>query len=234
MDITYLDSVAFWGKSRLHDAEALSKMIFAALIIAAAIINTSLIGQVAILFSLILLARFAGRLAIGFLLHLSFYPAIFALIFALSGLSILPAEVLLLRVINISMTLLILISTTPYPELFAYLKRFMPSLLVDLIYLTYRGFFILIKQIGNFTVAIKLRSGFQWNRPHRSLVNMGAGLGHVLVHALESGDHISESLKLRGYQQGNIGSLGHQPVITVNDIVLIILGIILLLVGVLV
>jgi energy-coupling factor transporter transmembrane protein EcfT len=58
-----------------------------------------------------------------------------------------------------SLTLLLVVATTPSPELFRAIRRVMPGLLADMLFLAYRSIFLLLGRALAARDALKLRGG---------------------------------------------------------------------------
>jgi energy-coupling factor transporter transmembrane protein EcfT len=130
------------------------------LILAAVLTSTSipfLGGLFVALCALILLAR----VPLGPALLLACYPVLFSSLFLLSrwdGTWQTPA-LLLLRSLTSSLSAVLLVATTPYPDLFAPIARVTPRILGDGLFLTYRAFFALLSRAERMWVALRLRGG---------------------------------------------------------------------------
>lgn len=207
MKITFVDRNAVLGTSFLHAAAPESKMTAAALLLLAAVTA----GRLELLFlllpvlSILLLATGtgAGQQAV-FLV----YPLFFGFLFGrvLMGFSGPLLVLILLRACCAVFVLLLLISTTPYIQLFAVLNRVLPPVLVDIMFLTYRAFFILAERTRETVTALRLKGGFDFHSLGNSLKNAARILGFALVNAVEMNEKCYRILLLRGYEGGIIPS----------------------------
>lgn len=205
MNIATLDFWANGGRSILHRASALSKVIGALLVVAAVVATRDVVVLATIyllLASVVVLVRLPAR----DVLLIAAYPAMFALLFAVSqwdGTWITPA-VILLKAVTAALSMVLLVTTTPYPEIFAAFRRFLPGVVVDALFLTYRSLFILLDLFSKLLTAMRLRGGFTPRAYWRNMRNLAQGLGLLLVRALAMSERMAEVMRLRGYR-GHIG-----------------------------
>lgn len=156
------------------------------------------------------IAGILGVLLAGFLLagisvvetgHYALYPAIFSFPFAVLRLtvSVSAGLTIILKAVTAAMALLLLIFTTPYPEIFGILHRFLPRVLADGLFFTYRIFFILIQEIQNLLTHVRLRGGGAPFRLMRNLKNIAAALGVLFIHSFDLSERMYSILVIRGY-----------------------------------
>ena len=126
-DIALVDLWASSGRSPWHRASALAKMTFLAALLFAAI--TARDPRVpAVLVGLVLACLATARIPLGPALLLGIYPFLFSSLFVLSrwdGTWQTPA-LLLARSLASSLGAVLLVATTPYPDLFAPIARVTP------------------------------------------------------------------------------------------------------------
>ncbi len=200
MDIGTIDFWAINGRSPLHRASALSKLVAAALLIAAVIATDDLFVLISIYLVAVAAIVLAG-LPVVRVLALAAYPAIFALLFAISRWSgsLLDPLIVLLKALAAAAIMVALITTTPYPQLFALLRYLLPGLVADALFLTYRSIFILLGVLDDLLMALRLRGGLTRHRYLGNLRNLAAGLGLLLVRAIAYSEQLYDVLRLRGY-----------------------------------
>ena len=180
MDIVSIDRWAVGGNSTLHRASPLSKIIATAVFLVAVIISrqvSTLLALYIVLASLMALARLPLRQV----LLIAAYPAVFAVLFAVSrwnGDWQAPA-VIILKAVGAAMSMVLLIATTPYPDIFAAAGRVLPHLLADALFMTYRSFFVLLESMGHLMVAVRLRGGFAAAPAAGHTVESGPGPGRL-------------------------------------------------------
>lgn len=202
MHLTFLDYHAATGSSFIHRASPLSKVAVVGIVVAAAILSRhpqSYLVLAAVLAGLTLMARIPWR-EVVFILA---YPAVFAAILGVAGFrpDSLPAWLLVTRAVSVALSVIILFGTTSYGRVFALFRFLLPALVVDALFLTYRTFFILVGQWGNFLIAIKLRGGFSPFTLRQDLKNVTAAFGLTCIRALEMSERIYQIMALRGYQR---------------------------------
>jgi len=203
MDIAFIDRMASGGNSFFHQAKGISKMIFCFSLLVAAVLSESLVkigGMVAGIFVLFLLAGVPFRK----ILHFTIYPVFFSMLFAVLKLqqSWVEALVLILKAVGAALSMIFLIITTSYVEVFGILSIFLPGLLMDVFLFTYRSFFILLEKIDHLLKSIRLRGGYRpWNLI-LNLKNIAGAIGVMIVHSFDMNERMYRIYSLRGYKGG--------------------------------
>lgn len=201
MDIAAIDFWANSGRSTLHRASALGKGIAALAFVAAAVVATSPYLLV-VIYLLLVAGVFCTRLPASRLLLIAAYPVVFALLFAVSrwdGRLETPV-LILLKALTAAQAMVLLITTTPYPDLFAALGRGLPGVLADGLFITYRSFFLLLREMDRMLTALRLRGGLRSGRIVASTANVSRALGMLLVRAVDLAERLYSVLKARGYR----------------------------------
>ncbi|MCC7354418.1 MAG: ATP-binding cassette domain-containing protein [Anaerolineae bacterium] len=201
MDIAALDRWAVQGESPWHRAAPLAKIGATALFIAAVVMSRNVAALVTLYLALAALMAVA-RLPLRRVLIIAAYPALFAVLFAVSrwdGTWQAPA-VVILKAVGAAMAMVLLITTTPYPDLFAALSRVLPRLVSDALFMTYRSFFLLLEGMDHLITALRLRGGLQRRKPVRTVQNLALALGVLLIHALDLSQRLYDVLLVRGYR----------------------------------
>lgn len=199
IQLSYLDYLAVEGKSPLHRLPTGSKILGMLLVLTAIVLLKTPSGLI-LLYTLLLGLFFACRLPLK-IFPLTLYPLIFAVLFILvSGFQIHFILLIFLKVLSGSTGVVLLLATTPYPSIFLKLERFLPSLFVTALFLTYRSIFILLKVLEETQHALYLRGGFQWGHPWRSLVNISNLFGHLIIKGIDASEKMYESMMLRGFK----------------------------------
>lgn len=200
MDIAALDRWAVQGKSRLHKASPLGKITATLLFVACVAIARDVLTLLTLYVALSALVVVA-RLPLRRTLMIAAYPALFAALFAFSqwnGQWATPA-VIVLKAMGAGLTMVLLIGTTPYPQLFAVIGRALPRVVADALLMTYRTFFMLLESMDHLITALRLRGGLLRGRPMRTIRNLSVALGVLLVRSFDLGQRLYETLTLRGY-----------------------------------
>ena len=224
MDIATIDYWANSGSSLLHRSSALGKGIAALAFVAAAVISSSPFLLVAI-YLLLAAGLFATRLPAGRLFALAAYPTVFSLLFVASRWNGDPmgAATILLKTLTAAQAMVILIATTPYPDIFAALGRVTPSLLSDGLFVTYRSFFILLREMDRKLTALRLRGGVRPRRWWTNALNVSRALGMLLVRALDLSERLYAVLRIRGYR-GRLVSGSRWRAVSRNDLLPLVGG----------
>jgi len=199
IDVARIDHWAANGSGPFHRASVLSKLLFLLCVVTAAVV-TKAPAPLAVAYALlIVLAAMSGLpwMAIGFL---SLYAAFFALLYAISLRGGLWTFVLLLlKAVTPAYAVGMLIASTPYPRIFAFLSTFLPEILAAGLFMTYRTLFILLDMMDNFGTAIRLRGGFSPGHLVQNGSNIAKGIGMLLVSAVERSQRLYAVMAVRGY-----------------------------------
>jgi len=202
MDVTVVDRAATSGDSRLHCASPASKLVGTALVVAAVVVSDDPLLLAGVAFGMTGAAA-ALRLPVRSMAPFALYPTLFALIFAFaSATGPVTAATIVLKAITAALALVILIFTTPYPQVFAPIQRVLPVVVGDALLLTYRSLFILADKYADLTRAIRLRSGISARQPLRSAQAAARALGGLLLYSLDLARRDYDVLRLRGYEGG--------------------------------
>ena len=200
MDIAALDRWAVQGQSRIHRASPLGKLAATVLFIACVAVARDVLTLLTLYLALAMLVVVA-RLPLRRTLMIAAYPALFAALFAFSqwnGQWAGPA-VIMLKAMGAGLAMVLLIGSTPYPQLFAILGRALPRIVADALLMTYRSFFLLLEAMDHLITAVRLRGGLLRGRPMRTIGNLSTALGVLLVRSFDLGQRLYETLTLRGY-----------------------------------
>ncbi|MCL6473108.1 MAG: CbiQ family ECF transporter T component [Firmicutes bacterium] len=200
MDISFIDNLAYNTESIMHRASAPAKILMVGLIITTVVISGSPVSLAVALITLVVVVLIS-RLPVAKILSLASYAFFFSLIFALSqvGGGITAPVVIVLKATVAALSLLLLITTTPYPQIFAILQKVLPSVLVDAMLVTYRSFFVLIGQISSRITVIRIRAGYSPLNIVKNLSDTGSIIGHGFIHAWELSESMQDAMFVRGY-----------------------------------
>lgn len=200
MDVAIIDYYANSGSSFLHRAKPLSKIIFAALVITSVVITSDIYLLLGIYVSLAALVIWS-RLPLIKIITIAAYPAIFALIFAVASWngSWTRAGVIILKALSAALTMVILIVTTPYPDIFSSIRPALPKIILEGMVLTYRSIFILLELTDNLVKALRVRGGLARRRYLKNIVNFSSGIGLLLVRGLDLSEKFYGVMNVRGY-----------------------------------
>jgi len=199
-DLARVDLWASSGRSVWHRASALSKILFVLVVLGTILFSHSLPFVLGVYLGICALVALAG-VPLGPALLLALYPVLFSSLYLLSrwnGHWELPA-LLLLRSLSSSLLAVLLVSTTPYPDLFAPISRVTPRLVGDGLFLTYRAFFLLVARADRMWAASKLRGGLSGRGLPKDLRFAGEGLGQLVIHAFDRSQRLYAVMQLRGH-----------------------------------
>lgn len=214
--------VDFWANnwdSAVHRASPLAKVIAIGLIIASIVLTGSFVVLVVAYLS-IATTIVAARLPAPKIISIAAYPGIFAVLFAVSRWdgSLLTPTIIILKAITSALAMLLLISTTAYPDIFATFRFAMPRVVADSLFLAYRSLFILLELMGNLLMALRLRGGLRKRHYIRNAKNLATGLGLLLVRSLVLSERLYDVMRIRGYS-GKLASRTRWQRITRYDAV---------------
>ena len=207
--VARIDHWAASGTGLFHRASIISKILFLAAVVTAAVVtrNTySLIGG----YGVLLIAAAAARLPWTRVVILSCYGALFALLYAVSlKAGTWVTALYVMKAMTPAFATLMIIVSTPYPRIFSLISTFLPEILAAGLYMTYRTLFILLEMMGNFAAAIRLRGGFSPGSLYKNNTNISRGIGMLLVRAIERASRLYAVMVVRGYT----GSMAEKSII---------------------
>lgn len=200
MKITDIDFYANTKTTWLHKVPPPVKLLACFTIVVSAIF-TNKIGILGSIFALVIINLLFSKLPVKKISALSLYPLLFLAVyfFSTNGLSIHFALSYLFKVLSISTAFVTLVFTTTYIEIFRTLSIFMPTVLLNSLFLTYRSIFILWSTLENITMAMHFRGTLKLNRPLYTIQILGNALGYLIIKAIESNEKIYNSMRMRGF-----------------------------------
>jgi cobalt/nickel transport system permease protein len=199
IDVARIDHWAASGTGPLHRASPIAKIIFLLLVVCAAVISKNPYSLMAGYGMLVLVAALA-RLPWARVMALSWYAAVFALLYSLTlrGGALIRA-LFIMKAITPSCAMLMLIVSTPYPKIFSLLSSVLPEILAAGLFMTYRTLFILLDMMDSFSAAIRLRGGFSPGSLFKNSANISQGIAMLLVRAVERASRLYAVMAVRGY-----------------------------------
>jgi cobalt/nickel transport system permease protein len=224
MDVSAIDYYANHGTSFLHRSHTLSKIFFAGLVIASVVITSSFYLLLAIYLSLLSLVIWT-RLPFFKIISIAAYPALFALIFAVASWngSWISASVIILKAIDAALGMVVLIITTPYPDIFSAISPVLPRIITEGLLLTYRSLFILLELMDNLVRGLRVRGGITHRRYIKNILNFSSGIGLLLVRGLDLSEKFYGALNVRGYSGEITGGMRGEK-IRPNDFTAFLIG----------
>lgn len=202
MDITAVDRSAVLGDTLLHRAAARTKLVASAMLVAAIVLVNDPLVALGVMLSLTGAAA-AVRLPLRRMLPLAGYAAGLALVFAVaSAPGPVTGALYVLKAITTAFTVVALMFSTPYPQVFAPVQHLMPTIVGDTLLMTYRSLFLLAEKFGDLLRAVRLRSGLSRRQPVRAALATTRALGGLLLYSLDLSQREYDILRLRGYERG--------------------------------
>jgi energy-coupling factor transporter transmembrane protein EcfT len=201
MRIADVDLSATTGSSPLHRMSPVAKLVAFALVLASVLANNNFLVLFAVAMTL-LVPVVAFRLPAKPILALAAYPAFFAAVFALASAA--DASQLLTfvaKAATAALGALLLVFTTPYPQLFAPLQRVVGQVVGDSFLLTYRSLFLMAEKFGELLRAVRLRSGLSRGQPVRAARAMALSLGGLMLYSFDLSQRTYDVMRLRGYER---------------------------------
>lgn len=200
MDLSVVDASATRGGSPLHRASPRAKLAAFALVLAAVVVNDNVLVVAAVALALAA-AAVASRLPARAVLGLAAYPAVFAAIFAWAAdAGLLGGSLMVAKAVTAALAAVLLMFTTPYPQVFAPLQSRMPLVVGDAMLVTYRSLFLLFGKFASLLRAVRLRAGLTPRHPLRSARVTTAALGGLLLFAFDLSQRDYDVMRLRGYE----------------------------------
>ncbi len=233
MNLAHIDNVSINGTTKIHKCGPAAKMIFAALLLFGFLFSREL-EKIVFLILVIIIISIISAIPFKTALKLLLYPAFFSTFFALIIIKDTPNQglIIMLKAIGSAFSMIWLILTTPYIEVFSILNLIFPSVIVDILFFTYRSFFILLGKLENILKSIKLKGGYHQFNFIKNIKNIAGIIGILIIHSFEASERMYKIYSLRGYD----GKLPSGNIILIKgkkDYILIVIGIILI-IGVLI
>lgn len=199
MNIATVDASATLGRSMMHRAVPRAKLVALAAVLIAVIISTNVLlvaGVILTLAGVVLASRLPARPVFT----LALYPGLFAALYAFAAApGVLAASLIVSKAIAAALVVVILMFTTPYPQVFAPIQRVLPTVIADALLMTYRSLFLLIEKFSHTLTAVRLRAGIVGRDPLRSAATVTRSLGAVLLYSIDLSQRTHDIMYLRGY-----------------------------------
>lgn len=201
MRISLIDESAARGTTPLHEASPKAKVASFVMVLTAVVTvqNALVILAVALLLAALALR---WRMPAAPMLALAAYPGVFAAVFAFaSAPDPLTAAAVVLKAVTAASAAVLLVFSTPYPQVFAPLQRLSPPLVGDAMLMTYRSLFLLARRFAGLVTAIRLRSGISAGHPLRAARATARALGPLLLYSFDLAQRDYDVMRLRGYER---------------------------------
>jgi cobalt/nickel transport system permease protein len=231
MDIGLIDYFANSGKSFLHRSPAIHKIILVVFLLASVVVTNDLIvllSMYLVLTALVILTR----LPFFKIISIAAYPAIFGVLFATASWngSWIRGGIIVLKALSAALAMVLLIVTTPYPSVFTAINPFLPKIVVEGLFLTYRSLFILLELMGNLIRALRVRGGLSPRGYIKNITNFSSGIGLLLVRGFDLSEKLYGVMKIRGYS-GKMAE-GEKKGFSQKDFIPVVIGISILVLSV--
>jgi len=199
VDLARVDASATLGDSMLHRTVPAAKLVAFALLLTAAVVSSNVLIVGALALSVLAVVA-ALRLPLRLIALLAAYPGIFAALFAFAAATdVLSASLIVAKAVSAALVAVVLMFTTPYPQVFGPVQRMLPAVIGDALLMTYRSLFLLLEKFGHTLTAAKLRAGVVGRNPLRSAGTITRSLGGVLLYSIDLSQRTHDIMHLRGY-----------------------------------
>jgi cobalt/nickel transport system permease protein len=204
-----VDTSATLGRTALHRADPTAKLVAFAAVLAAIVLSTNVLVVASV--ALVLIAVVVGaRLPWRSMLALAAYPAFFALLFAWAAApDVLSGALIVAKALAAALVAVLLMFTTPYPQVFAPIQRVVPRVVGDSLLMTYRSFFILLDGFSRLTTASRLRAGVTNGQPVRAASAAARALGGLVLETVDLSERTWDVMRLRGYEHRLVAEVPH-------------------------
>lgn len=198
IDFLAIDRWAGTGSSWLHRASTPAKLLSVLVVVTVLVASRSAIG-LSVACAAVFAALLSSRLPLRTVLALALAPVLMSSLFAVTRLGGTweSALVIVEKGAITSITMLLLVGTTPRTDLFRALRRLLPVPIADMLLLAYRSAFIVLGRALDTRQALRLRGNrVPWpqNLRRSALV---AGL--AVLRASELAAEQYAAMRLRGY-----------------------------------
>lgn len=221
MDITHIDTSATQGTSALHRAVPAAKLMAGCLMLGAVVVSTNAL-VVTSLAMVMVAAAVALRLPLRPFLALAAYPGLFAVLFAFAAsVDLMSGWLIVAKAVGAALVAVLLMFTTPYPQVFAPIQRVVPEVVGDVMLMTYRSLFLVFDKFATTLIAARLRAGVIGRNPVRSAGSILRSLGAVLLFSVDLSQRTHDVMHLRGYD-GRLVVTPQASVSRVTDVAVVL------------
>lgn len=200
MDVRTIDVSATTGRSALHRAGAVAKLLAFGLLLASVVVQHNLLIVIGLALMLAAVA-IASRLRLGAVFGFAAYPGVFAVVFAFAAApDPLTGTLFVAKAMAAALAAVVLVFTTPYPQVFGPLQRVVPEIVGDAMLMTYRSLFLLGEKFDRLRTAVRLRAGLSAGHPLRAARATASALGGLVLYAVDLSQREYDVMRLRGYE----------------------------------
>lgn len=199
MRLADVDLAATRGTSALHRASPAVKLLAFALVVGAVLVNNDVLilaGMALVLVSVAVAARLPAKPVAVLVSYPAFFGAVFA---ATTSAGLLDGLAIAAKAVSAALAALLVVFTTPYPQMFAPVQPLVPRVLGDAMLLVYRSFFLLVEKFDNLLRSVRLRACFLGGQPVRSARAAVRAMEGLLLYSLDLSQRTYDVMRARGY-----------------------------------
>ena len=211
MDIGTVDLWATHYRSWLHSATLAAKVVLVVAVLCTVMLADHFLLLLAT-YAFVLALLLTTPLPVVTLSATSLYTVLFVAVFAVSrwdGTWLTPLTIVA-KAPTMALVILLVVTTTPYPRIFALFSRFLPALVAESLLMAYRAIFVLLELTRRLLLTLRLRGGLGGGSPWQRVKNLSIGLGLVLVHSMDYLQRLYMVMRLRGYSGHMVAASGKE------------------------
>lgn len=196
IDLLAIDRWSATGRGWLHRIPPAAKLLVVALVVAF-LVAVQDVPPLAAFYCMLLVALGTSGLPARKVLGLSLLPVVMSGVFALSrlGRGWDASLIVVLKGAITSLTMLLLVTSTPHTALLRVARRWLPAVLADMLFLGYRSIFVLLGRALDARDAVRLRGA---RAPWHARLRRGALVAALSVlRATELATEQYAALRLR-------------------------------------
>ena len=159
MDIGTVDLWATHYRSWLHSATLAAKVVLVVAVLCTVMLADHFLLLLAT-YAFVLALLLTTPLPVVTLSATSLYTVLFVAVFAVSrwdGTWLTPLTIVA-KAPTMALVVLLVVTTTPYPRIFALFSRFLPALVAESLLMAYRAIFVLLELTRRLLLTLRLRA----------------------------------------------------------------------------
>lgn len=222
MDISFIDYLANKKAGAMRKCSVATKL-FLCISCLVVCLTAKRLSVLLSMFVVLFVLNLSVRMPIAKLLHFMFYPLFFSIAFVFMKLFYDPygAVVILLKAVTAVLSMLLFLTTTPFTELFSFLGKLFPKVIVSSLFFTYRIFFVLVQKLSDALRTIKLRGGFRLSNLFFYLKSIVSVLGSIFIGAFDMSERMSMIYAIRGFD-GKVYAKADWKCFSIFDLALVL------------
>ncbi len=232
MDIAFIDYLANTKAGAMRKCGIASKLFLCLSCLSVCLCARSLTVLISVP-ALLLVFNLISGMPPCRLMHFLFYPVFFSLAFVFMRLFSDPydAAVILLKATASVLSMVLLLITTPFTDLFSFLGAFLPKVIVSSLFFAYRIFFMLLQKLSDSLKNMRLRGKFGLSHSVFYLKSIAGVLGSVFISAVDMSERMSVIYAIRGFN-GRIYTKNSWRRFSAYDILPVLTGIAVICLGI--